>query len=164
MNRTLRILALLGAIAVALVAVFGGKLKAFQHQHAPAAQAPKQQGERKVLYWYDAMNPQHHSDKPGKAPDGMDLVPMYAEGAAPLVNKAVRKILYWYDPMHPQYKSDNPGKAPDCGMDLVPKYADEQPAQMAPGSVMISADKQQLIGVRTAEVKREALTRDLRTT
>lgn len=37
-----------------------------------------------------------------------------------------RKILFWYDPMHPAYKSDQPGKAPDCGMDLVPKYADER--------------------------------------
>lgn len=34
------------------------------------------------------------------------------------------KVLYWYDPMHPTYKADKPGKAPDCGMDLVPKYAD----------------------------------------
>ena len=40
--------------------------------------------------------------------------------------KPVRKLLYWYDPMHPDYKSDKPGKAPDCGMDLVPKYADEK--------------------------------------
>ena len=39
--------------------------------------------ERKVLYWYDAMNPQHHYDKPGKAPDGMDLVPQYAGAQAP---------------------------------------------------------------------------------
>ncbi len=23
-------------------------------------------GERKVLYWYDAMNPQHHSSQPGE--------------------------------------------------------------------------------------------------
>ena len=37
-----------------------------------------------------------------------------------------RQILYWYDPMHPQYKSQQPGKAPDCGMDLVPKYANEK--------------------------------------
>ena len=37
---------------------------------------------------------------------------------------AERKVLYWYDPMHPNYKADKPGKAPDCGMDLVPKYAD----------------------------------------
>ena len=36
-------------------------------------------GERNVLYWYDSMNPAHRSDKPGKAPDGMDLVPMYAD-------------------------------------------------------------------------------------
>ena len=36
-----------------------------------------------------------------------------------------RKILFWYDPMHPQYKSDKPGTAPDCGMDLVPRYADQ---------------------------------------
>jgi hypothetical protein len=40
--------------------------------------------------------------------------------------KPERKVLYWYDPMHPDYKSDKPGKAPDCGMDLVPKYADEK--------------------------------------
>ncbi len=39
-----------------------------------------------------------------------------------------RKILYWQDPMHPQYKSDKPGKAPDCGMDLVPVYAEAKPA------------------------------------
>ena len=38
-------------------------------------------GERKVLYWVDPMNPSHRSDKPGKAPDGMDLVPVYAEEA-----------------------------------------------------------------------------------
>ena len=35
-------------------------------------------GERKILYYQDAMNPSHHSDKPGIAPDGMKLVPVYA--------------------------------------------------------------------------------------
>jgi multidrug efflux pump subunit AcrA (membrane-fusion protein) len=75
-----------------------------------------------------------------------------------------RNILYWYDPMHPQYRANKPGKAPDCGMDLVPKYADEQRAPMSPGSVMLPAEKQQLIGVRTTEVKRESLVRDVRTT
>ena len=48
-----------------------------------------------------------------------------AAGAAP------RKILYWQDPMHPQYKSDKPGIAPDCGMKLVPIYADAPPADSA---------------------------------
>lgn len=40
-------------------------------------------------------------------------------------NAGPRTVLFWYDPMHPAYKSDKPGKAPDCGMDLVPKYSDE---------------------------------------
>ncbi len=39
------------------------------------------QGKRRILYWQDAMNPSFHSDKPGKAPDGMDLVPVYEEEA-----------------------------------------------------------------------------------
>ena len=37
-------------------------------------------GERKVLYWYDPMNPTVHFDHPGKSPTmDMDLVPMYAD-------------------------------------------------------------------------------------
>ena len=43
-------------------------------------------GEQKVLYWYDPMNPAHRSDTPGKSSDGMDLVPMTAETAAPIEN------------------------------------------------------------------------------
>ena len=76
-----------------------------------------------------------------------------------------RKILYWYDPMHPQYRSDKPGTAPDCGMDLVPKYADEgQAAQNMPaGAVRISPFKQQLTGVRTQPVMRRALQKEIRT-
>jgi multidrug efflux pump subunit AcrA (membrane-fusion protein) len=160
---------MVAAIAVVLGLLYGGKvIAAFQHDHGQQQAAS---GERKVLYWYDAMNPRHHYDKPGKAPDGMDLVPTYADQATPpapsaaatTAPKGERKVLYWYDAMNPQRRYDKPGKASD-GMDLVPKYAEEQAVSMAPGSVMISADKQQLIGVRTAEVKRETLARDVRTT
>src|SRR3990172_1038714 len=42
-------------------------------------QPQSQPTERKILYWYDPMNPANKSDKPGKAPDGMDLVPKYAD-------------------------------------------------------------------------------------
>ncbi len=75
-----------------------------------------------------------------------------------------RKVLYWYDPMHPAYKADKPGTAPDCGMELVPKYADEEKEmkEMPAGSVMISPQKQQLIGVRTATVKRQRVQRKIR--
>jgi len=166
-NKTLRVTALLIALVVLFGVFYGGKVRAaFQHDHGQDAVGSS---ERKVLYWYDAMNPQHHYDKPGKAPDGMDLVPMYADREAVPPQSATtelsdRKVLYWYDPMHPRYKSDKPGKAPDCGMDLVPKYADEQATKMAPGSVTISASKQQLIGVRTTDAVRETIVRDVRTT
>ncbi|MEE9236109.1 MAG: efflux RND transporter periplasmic adaptor subunit [Candidatus Acidoferrales bacterium] len=76
-----------------------------------------------------------------------------------------REVLYWYDPMHPAYKSDQPGIAPDCGMQLVPKYADEVEAmqERPPGTVMLSPQKQQLIGVRTTQVQRQRLERTIRT-
>ena len=72
-NKILRTIALIIAIAVVLGVTYGGKVRAaLQHEHS---QQPAAIGERNVLYWYDAMNPQHHYDKPGKAPDGMGLVP-----------------------------------------------------------------------------------------
>jgi Cu(I)/Ag(I) efflux system membrane fusion protein len=137
-------------------------------------------GERKPVYWYDAMNPSHHYTQPGKAPDGMDLVPQYAEQSTNANSSSAtnssqsapkeaaigeRKVLYWFDPMHPAYKSDKPGIAPDCGMTLVPKYAeDESMAKMPMGTVTITPEKQVLAGVRTAVVERKSLVRDIRTT
>ncbi|MGP8246432.1 MAG: efflux RND transporter periplasmic adaptor subunit [Bryobacteraceae bacterium] len=38
--------------------------------------------QRKILYWRAPMNPNYISDKPGKSPMGMDLVPVYADEAA----------------------------------------------------------------------------------
>lgn len=94
---------------------------------------------------------QHEHGAAGTAPP--------AEAASP------RKVLYWYDPMHPAYKSNKPGIAPDCGMKLVPMYADtmEEMQSMPAGTVMLSPEKQQLIGVRTAAVRRERLARTVRT-
>ena len=57
--------------------------------------------------------------------------------------------------MHPAYKSDKPGIAPDCGMELVPVYEDGSlggsggsPGGSAPGTVQVSSDRQQMIGIR----------------
>ncbi len=73
-----------------------------------------------------------------------------------------RKILYWHDPMHPAYKSDKPGIAPDCGMQLEPVYAGEEGATATlpdeptalPGTVRISPERQQLIGIKVAKVEK----------
>lgn len=42
--------------------------------------------DRKILYYVDPMNPSFRSDKPGKAPDGMDLRPVYADDDQDLGN------------------------------------------------------------------------------
>lgn len=39
-------------------------------------------GEREVLYYRAPMDPGYRSDTPGKSPMGMDLVPVYADGAS----------------------------------------------------------------------------------
>ena len=173
-RKSVIIIAVIVAIVI-LGIIFRGKVVAvFQHSHATqTASSPSAPAEKKVLYWYDAMNPTHTYDKPGKAPDGMDLVPKYAEDETASSSASAehsghdsgkRKVLFWYDPMHPAYKANKPGIAPDCGMELVPKYADEDTGAMAVGTVKISPDKQQLIGVRTATVDREPLMRTVRTT
>ena len=139
------ILAILLAIALVVVLFARPTTK-------PSGTSAANGGPRKVLYWIDSMNPGHKSDKPGKAPDGMDLVPVYADEAQAAVAPAVKKVLYWVDPMHPAYKSDKPGIAPDCGMTLVPVYAEggEPATSTVAGysNVKLSAERKQLSSPR----------------
>ena len=37
--------------------------------------------DREILYWVAPMDPDYRRDRPGKSPMGMDLVPVYADGA-----------------------------------------------------------------------------------
>jgi len=41
----------------------------------------EKQGDREILYWQAPMNPTEIYDEPGKSSMGMDLVPVYADGA-----------------------------------------------------------------------------------
>ena len=74
-----------------------------------------------------------------------------------------RRILYYHDPMHPAYRSDKPGRAPDCGMALEPVYAAEAPKQ-APDAIRITAERQQLIGLRLGAAEKTSSGGLLRTT
>ena len=82
-------------------------------------------------------------------------------------NKAEKKILYWTDPMITGYKSDKPGKSP-MGMDLVPVYEEETPgvsAAAAPDGyapVLLTPQKQQLIGIKTASAEHKKITKTIR--
>jgi len=89
---------------------------------------------RKVLYWRAPMDPTFISDKPGKSPMGMDLVPVYAdeEQQAPSSamehdTKGVHEV--YTCPMHPEVIQDQPGQCPKCGMDLVRKTIEEGTAK-----------------------------------
>ncbi|MBI5388570.1 MAG: efflux RND transporter periplasmic adaptor subunit [Verrucomicrobia bacterium] len=73
-----------------------------------------------------------------------------------------RKILHYVDPMNPMHTSDKPGLAP-CGMKMEPVYAEAENTSLPEattgtrprpaGTVKLSPERQQLIGVRVAEVK-----------
>lgn len=68
---------------------------------------------------------------------------------------------YWVAPMDPSYRRDVPGKSP-MGMDLIPVYEDGGAAD-SPGTVRISPDVINNLGVRTAPVERGAFDSSIRT-
>jgi membrane fusion protein, copper/silver efflux system len=86
-----------------------------------------------------------------------------------------RRVTAWLDPMYSQgpphiYKSNAPGHAPDCGMRLVPLYADDEPASASTPSnvrgysnVSLSPVRQQLIGVKLATAELGPLAGGIRT-
>lgn len=81
---------------------------------------------------------------------------------------AGRTALYWVDPMNPSFRSPEPGTAP-CGMPLEPVYeegagpgASPSEASLSTGTVRISPERLQLIGVRTTTAVRSPATRTMR--
>jgi multidrug efflux pump subunit AcrA (membrane-fusion protein) len=96
----------------------------------------------------------------------------YEQESAGAVTVHARKVRYYVDPMHPAYRSDKPGIAPDCGMQLEPVYDDAGQHSTSDGSaarnvtpdasaVNISAEQQQLIGVRVRTVEEASGTEKL---
>ncbi len=77
---------------------------------------------------------------------------------------AAHRVLYYVDPMHPAYRSDKPGKAPDCGMDLVPVYADTVGNSLAGSGDGLSIDSaaQKIYGIQLAAVENDSGTRSIR--
>jgi len=77
MNQRKILTALMGVVLL-ITGAAGGvwwTKQAIRHEQSPLSM----QQERKVLYWYDPMQPQQHFDKPGKSPFmDMELVPKYA--------------------------------------------------------------------------------------
>lgn len=80
-----------------------------------------------------------------------------------------KKILYWTDPMLPGFKADKPGKSP-MGMDLIPVYEESDGisksnanAPQGYAAILITPQKRQFIGVRTAKVEKREISKTIRT-
>jgi Cu(I)/Ag(I) efflux system membrane fusion protein len=112
--------------------------------------------DRTPLYYQDASGKPDYSPTPKKDAEGRDYVPVYDEpGAAPASIPAPpaaapsgeRKILYYRNPMGLPDTSPVP-KKDSMGMDYIPVYADEGSGTV-PGTVTISPERIQMLGVRT---------------
>jgi Cu(I)/Ag(I) efflux system membrane fusion protein len=75
----------------------------------------------------------------------------------------------YHCPMHPGYVSNEPGDCPICGMKLVPTKP-SLPAAASPSAVAadradvsLSPERRRMLGLRTSEVRRTRLARDIRT-
>lgn len=110
----------------------------------------------RILYYQDPSGAAGYSSTPRKDAQGRDYVAVRAPAetttAAPSRDD-VRRILYYRNPMGLADTSQGP-KKDSMGMDYIAVYADETGQ---PGTVKISLDKVQRLGVRTAMVMRQVL-------
>jgi membrane fusion protein, copper/silver efflux system len=111
------------AVLVSAVAAGAFLFGAYHGHRQSGVQAPA--GQARILYYVDPMNPAHTSEKPGLAPCGMKMEPVYAEGSAP---------------------SGGPASL----------------AAMTPGTVRISPEKQQLIGIQVGVAEKKPFPQTLR--
>ena len=74
--------------------------------------------------------------------------------------KVEKKPLYWVAPMDANFRRDEPGKSA-MGMDLVPFYGDDSSESQAAGTVSISAQTENSLGVKIARVERQDIHRNI---
>jgi Cu(I)/Ag(I) efflux system membrane fusion protein len=140
-------------LILALIAALAGGYALGRHQ--PEVAIPAAAAERTPLYYQDPSGKPDYSPTPKKDAEGRDYVPVYDEpGAAPASTRAPapssageRKILYYCNPMGLPDTSPVP-KKDSMGMDYIPVYADEGSGTV-PGTVAISPERIQMLGVRT---------------
>lgn len=74
---------LAGLLATAIAAYWVGRQSngatASSHDHGAMTGVAAPATSAKVLYWYDPMTPEQHSEKPGLSSMGMQMVPKYAD-------------------------------------------------------------------------------------
>ena len=165
-NSSPRRLTLIVLGAVLAGAVVGGVVVYFS-LHRVSERAEQVVAKSGALYRCP-MHPTVVQDHPGECLIcGMQLVPISGRSDAGTDAPSARgKILFYRSPMDPKQTSPVPRKD-EMGMDYLPVYGGELSAGGAPleglATVGIDSARQQLIGLRTAEVKRESIAGSWRT-
>lgn len=142
---------LIAALVLAAVAFAAGLGYGRWYEHRHTASAPVAEKKAKVASYTCPMHPHIRSDHPGDCPIcGMKLVPANGPDSAQGPAQAAKPDGF-FCPMHPHIRSDHPGDCPICGMKLVPAEATDsgqaELTDLPPGTVRITPEKQQLIGV-----------------
>jgi Cu(I)/Ag(I) efflux system membrane fusion protein len=153
-------------LSVTLLLAGGGIFSACQSRSEKGANAP-------VAKYHCPMHPTYVSDRPGDCPIcGMRLVPIESEtspltGAPSSVHPKEKNPLYYRNPMNPGVTSPVPMKD-EMGMDYVPVYEEDLEGTAGkadvPGlaPVHFSAEREQLIGVKTSPVVRRDMSKVIR--
>ncbi len=138
------------ASALALIAAGGAAWWLWPaHNDMPNRTATEQTG--RVLYYQAPSGASEFSAVPKKDAQGRDFVAVRAPGEP--AQKPQRQVKYYRNPMGLADTSPTP-KKDSMGMDYIPVYTDETDE---PGTVKISLDRVQRLGVRTAIAKRRVL-------
>ena len=91
------------------------------------------------------------------------FIPAGGDGAGEAIAEKAAQPLYWVAPMDSNYRRDKPGKSP-MGMDLVPVYKDALgAADDGPGTIRISPEVVNNLGVKTHRAVRELWHADIHT-
>lgn len=172
-------LASAGATAAALHWQDLGKVTALLTQRPVLTEAASAQpaATRQPLYYRDPSGGADFSAAPKKTPQGQDYLPVFddtpesaaAPAATPAPALAVAnsakasgahgRILYYRNPMGLPDTSPTP-KKDSMGMDYVPVYADE--SSQPSGTVTVSPDRVQMLGVRTEAATQRVIARSIR--
>ena len=156
-----------GMMILALAVGAGGTWLALRHRLQPA----QAQDADPIVFYRNPMDPKITSKVFMKDDMGMDYIPVRASelggGAAPAGPADKGRIAFYRNPMDPKITSKVFMKD-DMGMDYIPVYESElqgaAPTVEGLAPVSIDTQRQQLIGLTTAEAKAGPVGGDLRAT